>query len=46
MELPYRYKESGLDFILLLDGYTVHETPYGTGVSIHNTEALHEAIVR
>lgn len=29
----YHYTESGLDYVYLLDGYTVHETPYGKGVS-------------
>jgi putative transcriptional regulator len=42
--MTYRYTESGLDNVYLLDGYTIHETPYGKGVSIQNTDALHKAI--
>jgi putative transcriptional regulator len=42
----YHYKESGLDDIFLADGYTIHKTEYGKGVSIHNTEGLHKAIGR
>lgn len=44
--MSYHYKESGLDNIYLKNGYTVHGTPYGEGVSIHNTEGLHKAIGR
>jgi len=40
----YRYIESGLDNVFLEDGYTVHKTKYGKGVSIQNTEGLHRAI--
>jgi putative transcriptional regulator len=42
--LTYHYTESGLDDIYLLDGYTIHKTPYGKGVSIQNTDGLHKAI--
>ena len=42
----YQYKESGLDNVYLENGYTVHQTPYGEGVSIKNTEGLHKAIGR
>jgi putative transcriptional regulator len=42
--MTYHYTESGLDNVYLLDGYTVHKTPYGKGVSIQNTEGLHKAI--
>jgi putative transcriptional regulator len=42
----YHYKESGLDNVYLENGYTVHQTPYGEGVSIKNTEGLHKAIGR
>ena len=44
--MAYHYKESGLDNIYLDDGYTIHKTPYGEGVSIVNTEGLHKAIGR
>jgi putative transcriptional regulator len=40
----HHYTESGLDNIYLVDGYTIHKTPYGEGVSIQNTTALHKAI--
>ena len=42
--MTYHYTESGLDNVYLIDGYTVHKTPYGKGVSIQNTEGLHRAI--
>jgi putative transcriptional regulator len=42
----HHYKESGLDNVFLVDGYTIHKTPYGKGVSIHDTEGLHKAIGR
>ena len=40
----YQYKECGLDYVYLLNGFTVHETPYGNGVSIKNAEKLHKVI--
>lgn len=42
--MAYHYLESGLDNVWLENGYTIHETPYGEGVSIQNTEGLHKAI--
>lgn len=42
----YHYTESGLDNVYLIDGFTVHQTPYGDGVSIKNIDALHKAIGR
>jgi DNA-binding transcriptional regulator YiaG len=42
--MSYHYKESGLDNIWLDNGFTVHSTPYGEGVSIENNEGLHRAI--
>jgi putative transcriptional regulator len=42
----YQYKESGLDNVFLENGYRVHKTPYGEGISIQNTEGLHKAIGR
>src|ERR1700730_8979774 len=42
----YHYIESGLDNIFLENGFRVHKTPYGEGVSIENTEGLHKAIGR
>jgi putative transcriptional regulator len=42
--MSYQYKESGLDNVYLEDGYHIHDTPYGKGVSIQDTEGLHRAI--
>jgi putative transcriptional regulator len=42
----YQYKESGLDNIFLENGYHIHKTPYGEGVSIQDTEGLHKVIGR
>jgi DNA-binding transcriptional regulator YiaG len=44
--IMYQYKESGLDNVFLEDGYHIHKTPYGKGVSIQDTEGLHKAIGR
>jgi len=42
----HRYVESGLDNIYLENGYRIHRTPYGEGVSIQDTEGLNKAIGR
>jgi len=42
----HRYVESGLDNIYLENGYRTHETPYGEGISIQDTEGLNRAIGR
>jgi putative transcriptional regulator len=42
----YHYKECGLDNVYLANGYRIHKTSYGEGVSIQNTEGLHKAIGR
>lgn len=42
----YQYKESGLDNVYLENGYRIHKTAYGEGISIQNTEGLHKAIGR
>jgi len=42
--MAYHYIESGLDNIWLDNGYVVHETVYGTGISIEDTQGLHKAI--
>ena len=42
--MAYHYKESGLDNVYLVNGFTFHETPYGKGVAIDNVEALNRAI--
>mgnify|MGYP006280397455 CR=1 FL=1 len=40
----YHYLESGLPNVYLANGYEWHDTPYGPAISIHEAEALHEAI--
>jgi putative transcriptional regulator len=40
----YHYTESGLDNVWLENGYRVHSTAYGEGISITSTEDLHRAI--
>ena len=42
--LPYRYTESGLDNIYLLNGFYPVETPRGLSVVIRNPDGLHRAI--
>lgn len=42
--MSYHYTDSGLDNVYLENGYTIHQTPYGEGVSIENTKGLHQAI--
>jgi putative transcriptional regulator len=42
----HRYIESGLDNIYLENGYRIHRTPYGEGISIQDTEGLNRAIGR
>lgn len=44
--MTYRYKECGLDNVYLANGYRIHKTGYGEGVSIQDTEGLHKAIGR
>ncbi|MHC9235024.1 helix-turn-helix domain-containing protein [Pseudooceanicola sp. 502str34] len=41
---PYVYRLSGLDDVVLLNGFTRHETEYGDAVSIDAVDALHNAI--
>lgn len=42
--MTYNYVESGLDNIVLENGYHVHDTPYGKGVSVQDTQGLHNII--
>lgn len=42
--MAYHYIDSGLDNVWLENGYTVHQTPYGEGISIQDTDGLHRAI--
>ena len=44
--MTYHYTDSGLDSIYLENGYTEHETGYGRGTSIEDSESLHRAIGR
>ena len=40
----YHYSESGLDYVWLVNGFERHDTPYGSGVSIHDVDGLHALI--
>ena|SRR5882672_3547102 len=40
----YRYTESGLKNVRLMNGYAIKKTPYGKAVSIQDVEGLHRAI--
>ena|SRR5450759_3281864 len=40
----YHYLESGLPNVWLQNGFTVHKTAYGEGVSIDDVEGLHKVI--
>ena len=42
----YRYTESGLTNVWLVNGYTIRKTKYGEGVSIHDMDGLHRALAR
>jgi putative transcriptional regulator len=44
--MAYHYKESGLDNVFLENGFKIHKTKYGKGVSIENTEGLHRVLGR
>jgi putative transcriptional regulator len=43
---PYHYVQCGLDDVYILNGYALHKTPYGHGITVENAEGLHEAIGR
>ena len=40
----YHYRESGLPNIWLANGFAMHKTEYGEGVSIDNVEGLHKVV--
>lgn len=40
----YHYTECGLDNVWLENGYTIHDTPYGKGVSISDADGLDKAV--
>ena len=42
----FPYAGCGLDWVFLANGYTVHETPYGQGLSIHDADGLHAVVLR
>jgi DNA-binding transcriptional regulator YiaG len=42
----YHYKGCGLPNVWLVNGYTVHDTPYGKGVSIADVDGLQRVIAR
>jgi len=42
----HHYRECGLDYVYLLNGFKIHEKPYGKGVSIQFADELHAAIAR
>lgn len=46
MSKVYHYTGSGLDNVYLLNGFKIHKTPYGEGVSIEDIGGLHAAIGR
>ncbi|RBL66775.1 hypothetical protein C3E98_035715, partial [Pseudomonas sp. MWU13-2625] len=40
----YHYTDGGLKNVWLTNGYTLHKTPYGDGVSINDLDGLCTAI--
>jgi len=42
----YHYTACGLDYVYLQNGYDVHETKHGKGISVRNAGGLHDAIAR
>jgi DNA-binding transcriptional regulator YiaG len=44
MSHGYHYTACGLDYVYLVNGYTMHETCQGSGVSIEDARELHERI--
>lgn len=42
----YHYTECGLDNVWLANGYTVHSTPYGEGVSVKDADGLTNALAK
>jgi DNA-binding transcriptional regulator YiaG len=43
----FHYTHCGLDYVYLLNGYTIHHHPqHGPGVSIKNAHGLHNAIAK
>jgi putative transcriptional regulator len=46
MTESYHYTASGLDYVYLINGYTVHETEDGQAIAINDARGLHDAIAR
>ena len=42
----YHYRECGLDNVWLLNGYEIHDTPYGRTVSFQNPDELDAMIAK
>ena len=42
--MKYHYTMCGLDYVYLCNGYQLHDTPYGKGVTIERAEALDRSI--
>ena len=42
--MTYHYTESGLDYVYLENGYDIHETAYGSGVSFSDADTLDRVI--
>lgn len=40
----YHYTQCGLRNVYLQNGFDLKETPYGSGVSVHDVDGLHKAI--
>ena len=40
----YRWGHMGLKHVWLANGYTLHDTPYGRGVSFKDVEGLTRAV--
>ena len=41
---PYHYRQCGLDYVYLVNGFDRATTQYGEAVRIHDIDALHQAI--
>ena len=44
--MTHHYTECGLDYVFLKNGFTLHETPYGKGVSFDNVPKMNEEIAK
>ncbi len=46
MTEQYHYTQCGLDYVYLVNGFSIEETPYGPGVAIEKADQLHDLIAR